>query len=36
MMGDHLNTPDDVTNFPLFPSGTTSLLSKTLTKEIWE
>jgi hypothetical protein len=36
MMGSHLNTPADVTNFPFFPSGTTSLLSKTLTRELWE
>jgi arginine kinase len=36
MMGSHLNGPEDVVNFPYFPSGTTSLLSKCLTRDIWE
>jgi len=35
-MGSHLNGPEDVVNFPYFPSGTTSLLSKCLTRDIWE
>lgn len=36
MMGSHLNSASDVVNFPYFPSGTTSLLSKCLTRDIWE
>ena len=36
MMGSHLESPEDVKNFPYFPSGTTSLLSKCLTRDIWE
>lgn len=36
MMGSHLNTPDDITGYPYFPSGTTSLLSKCLTRDVWE
>lgn len=36
MVGSFLNGPEDVVNFPYFPSGTTSLLSKCLTREIWE
>jgi hypothetical protein len=36
MMGSHLNSADDITHFPYFPSGTTSLLSKCLTRDIWE
>ena len=35
-MGSHLNTPDDITGYPYFPSGTTSLLSKCLTRDVWE
>jgi arginine kinase len=36
MMGSHLESPEDVKNFPYFPSGTSSLLSKCLTRDIWE
>ena len=36
MMGAHLNDPSEITKFPYFPSGTKSLLSKTLTKDVWE
>lgn len=35
-MGEHLKSPEDIVNFPYFPSGTTSLLSKCLTRDIWE
>jgi len=30
-----LDKPEDVENFPVFPDGTKSLLSKVLTKQIW-
>jgi len=30
-----LTKPEDVENFPVFPDGTKSLLSKVLTKQIW-
>lgn len=36
MMGSHLQTPEDITDFPYFPSGTTSLLCKCLTRDVWE
>lgn len=36
MMGSHLKTPEDITNFPYFPSGTSSLLAKCLTRDVWE
>lgn len=36
MMGEHLKTPEDITGFPYFPSGTKSLLHKCLTPKIWE
>ena len=36
MCGSHLTCPEDLVNWPQFPEGTTSLLSKFLTKEIWE
>lgn len=35
MVGPHLNTPEDIQGFPIFPEGTTSLLQKYLTKEVW-
>ena len=34
--GAHLKTPEDLTSMPVFPAGTTSLLSKFLTQEIWD
>ena len=34
--GTHLNTPEDLVSWPQFPEGTKSLLSKHLTKEIWD
>lgn len=34
--GTHLRRPEDLTGFPVFPEGTTSLLSKNLTREIWD
>ena len=36
MMGSHLNTPDDITGMPYFPTGCGSLLQKCLTKSIWD
>ena len=33
--GAHLKIPEDLTGFPIFPAGTKSLLSKYLTKDIW-
>ena len=36
MMGSHLPDASAVTKFPYFPSGTKSLLSKTLTRDVWE
>jgi hypothetical protein len=36
MMGEHLNNPEEIKNFPYFPSGTSSLLSKCLTRDVWE
>ena len=34
--GSHLRKPADITGFPQFPAGTTSLLSKYLTKDIYD
>merc|ERR1712178_305268 len=36
MVGSHLNSPDDIKGFPYFPTGTGSLLSKCLTRDVWE
>ena len=36
MMGSHLSGPEQITKLPYFPSGTKSLLSKTLTRDVWE
>ena len=36
MMGSHLNSPNDITGMPYFPTGCKSLLQKCLTKDIWE
>ena len=36
MMGSHLAGPDQITAFPMFPSGTKSLLSKVLTRDVWD
>ena len=36
MCGRHMKNVDSLTSYPQFPAGTTSLLSKALTKEIWE
>jgi len=35
-MGSHLASADQITKFPYFPSGTKSLLSKALTRDVWE
>ena len=35
-VGNHLVSADDLISWPCFPEGTTSLLSKHLTKDIWE
>ena len=34
--GPHLKKPEDITGFPIFPAGTTSLLSKCMTRDIWQ
>ena len=34
--GSHLKKPEDLTGFPVFPAGTKSLLSKNLTRDVWE
>jgi len=34
--GSHLKKPEDIVGFPIFPDGTKSLLSKHLTKDVWE
>jgi len=36
MMGYHLKDASEVTKYPYFPSGTKSLLSKTLTRDVWD
>ena len=36
MVGEHLNSPDDLVNWPQFPEGTKSAVSKHLTKAIWD
>ena len=36
MCGSHLNRPDDLVDWPQFPEGCKSLLSKHLTREVWE
>ena len=36
MMGSHLKDWDDIKGMPYFPAGTKSLLSKCLTKKIWD
>ncbi len=35
-VGSHLKTYKELVGFPIFPKGTKSLLSKYLTKEIYE
>ena len=35
-VGSHLKKHTELTGFPVFPAGTKSLLSKYLTKEIYE
>lgn len=36
MMGEHLKSPEAIDAYPYFPAGTKSLLSKCLTRDIWE
>jgi len=36
MMGSHLVFPSQINKFPFFPSGTKSLLSKVLTRDVWD
>ena len=36
MVGSHLTSPNDLVSWPQFPEGCTSLLSKHLTKDIWD
>ena len=33
--GDHLKSYQDLTGMPVFPAGTKSLLSKHLTRDVW-
>ena len=33
--GSHLKSTDDLTGYPVFPDGTTSLLSKNLSRDVW-
>ena len=35
-VGNHLKSPEDLVSWPQFPEGTQSLLSKHLTKDIWD
>ena len=34
--GPHLKKPEDLTGYPVFPEGTKSLLSKNLSRELWD
>ncbi len=34
--GSHLKKPEDITGFPQFPAGTSSLVCKYLTQDIWD
>ena len=34
--GPDLKKPEDITGFPVFPEGTKSLVSKFLTKDVWD
>lgn len=34
-VGTELKTPEDIVDFPVFPEGTKSLLSKDLSRQIW-
>lgn len=34
-VGSHLKSSDDLDGFPEFPAGTKSLLSKHLSKDVW-
>jgi arginine kinase len=36
MMGSHLKCPEEIKTFPFFPSGTKSLLSQVLTRDVWD
>jgi hypothetical protein len=36
MVGSHLNSPEEIKEFPYFPGGTKSLLAKCLTRDVWE
>ena len=33
--GPHLKVPEDLTGYPVFPEGTKSLLSKYLSRDVW-
>ena len=35
-VGPHLKKPEDIKGFPVFPPGTKSLLSKCMTKDVWD
>ena len=36
MVGSHLKSPEEIKDFPYFPGGTTSILAKCLTRDVWE
>ena len=36
MMGSHLKDPSEIKSFPFFPSGTKSMLSNVLTRDVWD
>lgn len=36
MVGSHLKSPEEITEFPYFPGGTKSILSKCLTRQVWD
>jgi len=36
MCGPHLKGPEEIKEFPFYPSGTKSLLSKCLTRDVWD
>ena len=36
LCGPHLQSPEEIKEFPYFPSGTTSILSQVLTRDVWD
>jgi hypothetical protein len=35
-MGNHIKTAEEIVNFPTYPAGTNSALSRNLTRDVWE